>query len=41
MVEQGDKPVKLGKGVFDEKKHEFKLWKLFGSTCNRSLLVFM
>ena len=41
MVDQCDKPVNLGKFVFDEENHERKSWKLFGRTCNRSLLVFL
>ena len=40
MVDQCDKPVNLGNFVFDEENHERKSWKLFGRTCNRSLLVF-
>ena len=36
-----DKPVNLGNFVFDEENHERKTWKLFGRTCNRSLLVFL
>ena len=40
MVDQCDKPVNLGVFVFDEENHERKSWKLFGRTCNRSLLVF-
>ena len=39
MVDQCDKPVNLGNFVFDEENHEPKSWKLFGRTCNRSLLV--
>ena len=41
MVDQCDKPVNLGNFVFDEENHERKSWKLFGRTCNRSLLVFL
>ena len=40
MVEQCDKPLNLRNFVFDEENHERKSWKLFGRTCNRSLLVF-
>ena len=40
MVNQCDKPVNLRKFVFDVENHEQKSRKLFGSTCNRSLLVF-
>ena len=40
MVDQCDKPVNLGNFVFDKENHERKSWKLFGRTCNRSLLVF-
>ena len=40
MVDQSDKTVNLGNFVFDEAIHEQKSWKLFGRTCNRSLLVF-
>ena len=40
MVDQCDKPVNLGIFVFDEENHERTSWKLFGRTCNRSLLVF-
>ena len=40
MVDQCDEPVNLGNFVFDEENHERKSWKLFGRTCNRSLLVF-
>ena len=41
MVDQCDKHVNLGNFVFDEENHERKAWKLFGRTCNRSLLVFL
>ena len=41
MVDQCDKPVNLGNFVFDEENHERKSWKLLGSLCNRSLLVFL
>ena len=41
MVDQCDKPVNLGNFVFDEENHERKSRKLFGRTCNRSLLVFL
>ena len=41
MVDQCDKPVKLGNFVFDEKNQEQKPWKLFGRTCNSSFLVFL
>ena len=41
MVDQCDKPVNLGNFVFDEENHERKSWKLFGRTCNRSLLVLL
>ena len=41
MVDQCDKPVNLENFVFDEENHERKSWKLFGRTCNRSLLVFL
>ena len=40
MVDPIDKPVNLRNFVFDEENHERKSWKLFGRTCNRSLLVF-
>ena len=40
MVNQCDKPVNLRNFVFDDENHEQKSRKLFGSTCNRSLLVF-
>ena len=39
-VSQCDKPVNLRSFVFDEASHEQKSWKLFGRTCNRSLLFF-
>ena len=35
------KPVNLGYFVFDEENHERNSWKLFGRTCNRSLLIFL
>ena len=41
MVDQGENSINLGNFVFDEEKHERKSWKLFGRTCNRSLLVFL
>ena len=41
MADQFDNPVNLGNFVFDEENHERKTWKLFGRTCNRSLLVFL
>ena len=41
MVDQYDKPVNLGNFVFDEENLERKSWKLYGRTCNRSLLVFL
>ena len=41
MADQCDKPVNLVNFVFDEENHEGKSWKLFGRTCNRSLVVFL
>ena len=41
MVDQSDKSVCLRNFVFDEGNQEQKSWKLFGRTCNRSLLVFL
>ena len=41
MADQCDNPVNLENFVFDEENHERKTWKLFGRTCNRSLLVFL
>ena len=41
MVDPSDKPVNLRNFVFVEENHEQKSWKLFGRTCNRSLLVFL
>ena len=41
MVNQFEKPVNLGNFVFDEENHERNPWKLFGRTCNRSLLAFL
>ena len=40
MVDQCDKPVKLGNFVFVEENDEQKSWKVFGRTCNRSFLFF-
>ena len=41
MVDQYDKPVNLRSLFMMKKNHERKSWKLFGRTCNRSLLVFL
>ena len=41
MVDQSEKPVKLGSFVFDEENYEQKSWKLFGRTCKKSVLVFL
>ena len=41
MVDQCDKSVCLRNFVFDEGNQAKKSWKLFGRTCNRSLLVFL
>ena len=40
LVDQCDKPVKLGNFVFDEENHEQKSWKVFGRTGNRYFLFF-
>ena len=41
MVDHCDKRVNLENFVFDGENHERKSWKMFGRTCNRSLLVFV
>ena len=41
MGDECDQQLNLGNFVFDEEKHERKSWKIFGRTCNRSLLVFL
>ena len=41
MGDECDKQFSLGEFIFDEENHERKLWKYFGRTCNRSLLIFM
>ena len=40
MGDECDKQLNLENFVFDDENHERKSWKLFGRTCNRSLLVF-
>ena len=41
MVDQCDEPLNLENLVFDEENYEQKSSKLFGRTCNRSILVFL